>query len=475
QAGAPISLALQSLPDDDKTFLSQLNSLLAKAGGFAHPLPKAPLGSDQAVARLLTAYTVEKLKRAKPEQLRAHPAAMEFPGLVAGDAIIENRELSIDTAVPGWHSTGLYAAPGALIKVVFPEEEITKGYRVRIGCHADAIWHHEKWSRVPEITVSTKIEGRETRSANAFGGLIYIEVPEKTPGFPVKCTIQGAVGAPFFVLGKTTAVEWLKQRIKPGPWAELQCGRVILTIPSEHIRQLDDPTQVAKFWDDVVRLEDELSGIAHLRKRPERIVADVQISAGYMHSGYPIMTHLDVAGNVADLAKMQAGSWGHFHELGHNHQVGDWTFEGTGEVTCNIFSLYIMEKLCGKPPGQGHDAMEPARVARRLAQHLRGDAALKWDRWKGDAFLALTMYHQLRMGFGWEAYSKVFVEYRDLPKAERPKTDQDKRDQWMIRFSRAVGRNLGPFFEAWGVPVTEGALEQIKDLPAWMPEDWPQA
>jgi hypothetical protein len=61
-----------------------------------------------------------------------------------------------------------------------------------------------------------------------------------------------------------------------------------------------------------------------------------------------------------------------------------------------------------------------------------------------------------------------------FPKAERPKTDQDKRDQWMIRFSRTVGRNLGPFFEAWGVPVTAGALETIKDLPAWMPDDWPK-
>jgi hypothetical protein len=473
QAGATVSLALQSLPDDDKTFLPRINDLAKKAGGFAHPTPKTPLGSDQAVARLLTAYTVEKLKRATPEQLRAHPAALEFPGMVPGDALIENRELTIDTAVPGWHSTGLYAAPGALIKVAIPDDQVGKGYRVRIGCHTDSLWHHEKWSRVPEIAVSNKIEGKETRIANAFGGLVYIEVPDKTPGFNLKCTIQGAVGSPF-TLGKTTPAEWLKQRTKPAPWAELECGRVILTIPSEHVRALEDPTQLARLWDEVIRLEDELAGTGHLRKRPERIVADVQISAGYMHSGYPIMTHLDVASHVTNLARLQAGSWGHFHEVGHNHQSGDWTFDGTVEVTCNIFSLYVMEKLCGKPPGQGHDAMEPARVARRLAQHLRGDAAQKWDRWKGDAFLALTMYHQLRMGFGWEAYSKVFAEYRDLRSADRPKTDQAKRDQWMIRFSRTVGRNLGPFFEAWGVPVTADALEQIKDLPTWMPEDWPK-
>jgi hypothetical protein len=30
--------------------------------------------------------------------------------------------------------------------------------------------------------------------------------------------------------------------------------------------------------------------------------------------------------------------WGHFHELGHNHQDSIWTWECTGEVTVNFFS-----------------------------------------------------------------------------------------------------------------------------------------
>ena len=66
------------------------------------------------------------------------------------------------------------------------------------------------------------------------------------------------------------------------------------------------------------------------------------------------------------------------------------------------------------------------------------------------------MYIELQQGFGWDTYKKVFAEYRRLPDAERPKTDQEKRDQWMVRFSRAVGRNLGPFFQAWGVPTSAG-------------------
>ena len=98
----------------------------------------------------------------------------------------------------------------------------------------------------------------------------------------------------------------------------------------------------------------------------------------------------------------------------------------------------------------------------------------KFPRWKSDPFLALTMYHQLRTGFGWETYKKVFAQYRELPKTERPKTDDEKRDQWLVRYSRACGKNLGPFFEAWGVPTTESARKSIADLPGWMPADWPK-
>jgi hypothetical protein len=43
----------------------------------------------------------------------------------------------------------------------------------------------------------------------------------------------------------------------------------------------------------------------------------------------------------------------------------------------------------------------------------------------------------------------------------------------MMRFSRTVNRNLGPFFQAWGLPVTDKALASIASLPAWPKEEWP--
>jgi hypothetical protein len=207
-------------------------------------------------------------------------------------------------------------------------------------------------------------------------------------------------------------------------------------------------------------------------------VADVEISAGYMHSGYPIMTHLDAAKAMVDLEAMQKGQWGLFHELGHNHQQKDWTFDGTTEVTCNLFSMYIIEEVCGKPKGSGHEALTKAqdRVKAMVAAGVKpwGFAASEADKaaGAGDPFTRLVMYRQLVDAFGWEVFKKVFEEYRGLEKDAHPKTDDDRRDQWMVRMSKMVGKNLGPFFEKWGVPVSEGARESVKGLEAWMPEGW---
>ena len=93
--------------------------------------------------------------------------------------------------------------------------------------------------------------------------------------------------------------------------------------------------------------------------------------------------------------------------------------------------------------------------------------------WKRKPFLALVMYVQLQEAFGWEAFRTVFAEYRDLAEDELPKTDDDERDQWLVRMSRTVGRDLGPFFEAWNVPTTSEARASVADLPVWLPEDFP--
>ncbi|MGV3531211.1 MAG: M60 family metallopeptidase [Chthoniobacteraceae bacterium] len=477
QAGTTLSDALRSIPVSDTLLLPRMKALASRPEAAVLPTAEQPLKQEQALARLLLTRDLQLSKDAAPEAVRPHPAAQSFPGAVAANAPrVSDRALTINTKIPAWHSTGLYAPPGEVIRVQVPPNAATAGLGIRIGCHTDTLWHHSEWKRVPEITRTEKITTATAAIANPFGGLVYIDVPKGCSLGEVKVSISGAIEAPHFVLGKTRADEWLTRiRQAPAPWAELETPNIILTVPSSAIRSLENPEELMRFWDNAMNAIADLASIPRQRERAERIVADVQISAGYMHSGYPIMTHLDAGAVERSLSLeqlKQQGSWGHFHELGHNHQVSDWTFSGTGEVTCNLFSFYCSEMVAGLAPGEGHDAMEPNRVAERLKKHLATRA--NFQRWKDDPFLALIMYYQLRTAFGWEPYKKVFAEYQTLSRAERPKNDDEKRDQWMVRFSRTIGKNLGPFFQAWGVPTSESARASIQDLPAWMPEDWPK-
>ncbi|MBC8105914.1 MAG: hypothetical protein H7Z14_04940 [Anaerolineae bacterium] len=477
---ATLLRCMESLPNN--TFAGELRTL-AQADVMSLPVPSAerPLTNAAGLRKLQYTAHVRAIQKAEVDRIRAERSAKIFPGEVADWAPRIARNITIDATIPGWHSTGLYAAPGERIQVAIPgliPEGNYKGFQVRIGAHSDRLWDLAAWKRSPQVDRVFNIPepaffgtGKVTiEVSNAFGGLVYIVVPEGAASAKqLAMIVGGATEAPHFILGKTELKLWQQAlRTAPAPWAELQSDKIIITLPSENVRKLDDPTDLMKFWDRVADACADLGTIPRERKRPERYVTDVQISAGYMHAGYPIMTQLDAAPRFVDLASLQRdGEWGMFHEIGHNHQNPDWTFDGTGEVTVNLFTMYVLDTVCTNG-GKMHKAMSPESRAKAEAKY-KADGT-KFEQWKSEPFTALIMYKQLQEAFGWDAYKKVFAEYRELPEDQRPRTDDERRDQWMVRFSRTVGRNLGPFFEYWGIPTSEAARRSIENLPVWMPD-----
>ncbi len=470
QASATITAAARALPSNDATFLPKLSRLASNDKVATVPTPKTPVLKSDLGPRLAATFQAMTAKILPPEQVKPHPATRVFPGEVPPNMPRMACSLTLDTTVPAWHSTGLYAPAGGVVTVEIPESAAGKKLWLRIGSHSDSLWNLDKWERFPEISMRVQLAKPSTKAASPFGGLIYIEVPDKCDLGGVSVKISGAVVAPYFVLGKTKLADWKNRlRKEPAPWAELECSKVVVTVPSSFVRTLDDPEPLMKVWERIVELEDDLAGTIAERRRPERIVCDQQISAGYMHSGYPIMTWMDQPKNFTSKDALLKGNWGIFHELGHNHQSKLWTFDGAGEVTCNIFTMFVFDRLCGVPPGKGRVGLD--EVAKNYAKHVASGKS--FDFWKKEPFLALSMYVQLQDAFGWDAYKKVFAEYHAAPKEEQPTNDDEKRDQWMVRFSKAVGKNLGPFFQTWGVPVSQSALAEISKLPAWMPAGFP--
>jgi len=470
QSSTSVLLAARSSVPGDPLLAPRLQALRKAAGMAGQPSERDPVSTRTPLRRVALALDVDEAQRLAPDAVRAHPAAADFPGAVPADAPRVTRRLTVDLSVPGWKSTGLYAAPGERITLTVTGAP-PRGVALRIGAHTDALWHLAAWKRAPEITRTFPVRGERTAGAGAFGGPIYVTVPDNATG-KLDVTLSGGVEAPYFRRGETSPADWKSSnRLRPAPWAELQGEELILTVPSTHVRALEDPEALLKLWDQAVRAQEELVSRTE-RKRPERIVVDRQISAGYMHSGYPIMAPIDDTARLAvDEPRLRAeGSWGYLHELGHNLQSGEWTFDGTGEVTNNVLAMYVYPQVLKLPFDGGHPAIRN-RAARleRVRKHLAAGAP--FSTWKSDPFLALSMYIQLIDGFGWEPFQKVFAEYRSLPAGDRPKGDDQKRDQWLVHLSRATGRNLGPFYQAWGVPTSETARNSVRELPAWMPAE----
>uniref|UniRef100_G1RLV1 TRPM8 channel associated factor 2 n=1 Tax=Nomascus leucogenys TaxID=61853 RepID=G1RLV1_NOMLE len=325
-----------------------------------------------------------------------------------------------------WVSTGLYLLEGQNAEVSLSEAAACAGLRVQIGCHTDDLTKARKLSRAPVVTHQCCMDRTERSVSCLWGGLLYIIVPKGSQLGPVSVTIRGAVPAPYYKLGKTSLEEWKRQMQENlAPWGELATDNIILTVPTTNLQALKDPEPVLRLWDEMMEAVARLAAEPFPFCCPERIVADVQISAGWMHSGYPIMCHLESVKEIINEADMRSrGVWGPIHELGHNQQ---------------------------RPPER----------ERRIKAHLgKGAPLCDWNVWT-----ALETYLQLQEAFGWEPFTQLFAEYQTL--SHLPKDNTSRMNLWVKKFSEKVKKNLVPFFEAWGWPIQKEVADSLASLPEW--------
>ena len=284
-------------------------------------------------------------------------------------------------------------------------------------------------------------------------------------------TISGAVQQPYFDLNRHTDADWTSGlRDKPAPYAVFVSDNLIVSQRSSESAALTSPVGLMTWWNDVVGEQDWLAGRLETRVGAELINVDVQNSAGAAHSGYPIQAYDKHWVNLADFDYLStSGSWGDFHELGHNLQRGWWTFSNDVEVTVNIFSNYSKETMAAEPTTSGWGwSSDPVQVIQRATSDVSvgGTYSSKANRW--------SFWFQLADGFGWDAYRNVFRSY-ELESAGNPflpSTDQEEKDEWFIRWSQEVGYGMTAFMvDTWGLNVTQAAKDAVAGLglPSWMP------
>ncbi|XP_062409179.1 TRPM8 channel-associated factor homolog [Sardina pilchardus] len=377
--------------------------------------------------------------------------------------------ISAKTAgVEEWISTGLYLSPGMRTDIEFPSNIVGKGWKVQIGCQTDNIKHLDEWKRAPVVVERFPVDGNTVQVWNLWGGLIYLVAPPNCHVDNVKILVQKAVQAPYYKSGETTMNHWLQDiRNYPAPWAELEFENLVITLHSDFIRNLERTDLLAEQWDAVMRGVAELAAKPAKFPRKERFVADVQISAGFMHSGYPVMMFTSSAPDLLRL-KGKKDPWGPIHELGHNQQLSVWEFPPhTGEATNNLWSVFIGETVYGLEWGDAHGHLKPVRRQSRVQEYIKGGRKLEdWKVWT-----ALETYLQLQEKFGWDAFKKFFGAYHNMP--EVPKDKTGKMNTFVKTFSKVVNRNLTSFFKAWNWPVEPATESKLSSLPDW--RDHPMA
>ncbi|KAM9311792.1 TRPM8 channel-associated factor homolog [Gastrophryne carolinensis] len=295
---------------------------------------------------------------------------------------------------------------------------------VQIGCHSDDLSSAKEFCRAPVVVHKKVVLKEKVTISCIWGGLLYIIVKAGSQLGLTPVSVYGAEPAPTFINGR-------------------------------HL--------MLNQWDKFMAAIADLAAIPKKFPRPERIVADVQISAGWMHSGYPIMCHLQSAKELTDLENMKkAGLWGPIHELGHNEQRGPWEFPPhTTEATCNLWSVYVHETVLGIPRNEAHSALKPKDREDRIKQYLQNGAKLEqWSVW-----IALETYLQLQEVFGWGPFKCVFKDYQKMCNVSQDK--KVKMNLWAEKFSQVVNKNLAPFFKSWGWPIEETTFQKLATLPAW--------
>ncbi|MEI3797023.1 MULTISPECIES: M60 family metallopeptidase [unclassified Chitinophaga] len=474
----------------DTTAIS--NEIRAMFGNRQEPIipsPAHPLWKEDIKNRLT--YHVQNYLEMQRQQRHTdtgyiHPAGKIFPGEVSKTAQRVNEQVVIpikkgtqgllepDGVFYRWHSTGLYVAAGDTVSITIFPGCIPQQLKAQIGVHEDNLNHMDYYVRhYDNLTKTFELDKTTTTIFSPFGGLLMIKVPDTTSLTTINVQVNGAVKSPYFKSGVTSMADW-KNTIRnyPGPWAELATDKIILTVPSYRIRQLDDPEKLMKFWDEVMDADARLADIAPDRVHPERIIIDQQVAFGYMYTApHKIVAPDDESCTLMlDEAQLRSkGSWGHFHELGHRHQFWGIDFSGLGEVTVNLYTMYVYDQVLHKGLYNHENISSRQAVIDEVKNYMKGQPG--FDKFCEDPFLALKMYIEIIEQFGWQPIAEVFKKYRSLPASQYPVSEADKRDYWFTCISAATQKDLSLFFEKWQVPVTENAKKAVRNYPPWLPEE----
>ena len=162
----------------------------------------------------------------------------------------------------------------------------------------------------------------------------------------------------------------------------------MMQVPSEWIREFDDPATLMQDWDTAMDAVSELFGLPRIRpKSVLYLQADVMIRSGAYAPGYPQSNIIyDPYGKGKSshwlLKGPQFSSYVTFHELGHAHLFTK--FRGEVEAAVNLPYVAVLNKgfsvdldtAFGKSRDQESISLDQAAVMWMVTENMAGNPVL---------------------------------------------------------------------------------------------------
>jgi len=409
---------------------------------------------------LFTPMTVNSLHvQAETTQIEAQYEQREFD-LPATGSYWDEAKRERRSNQKNYMPTGIYVKPNEEVTI---EVSGTKKIRAIIGTHQ----YDKEWGK--EIDLSPGMN----KISSPNGGLLGFDNYQDTGTGKVKVT-QGGSPVPFFELGKHTKADWIVMMDKyPDAHAvQLKSEKAVLTVTQESAKKYivdQDPIPLLKKYDEMIRAQDKISGLSETDSNPlhrptHRIWAFVE---NPNKPDWGMYASLDgavftTAGNaIESTLNVNKFGWGQMHEAGHARQQDPWIWNdlrGMTEVTVNLYSLAAQKQLFPNQPTRLEKEGDYDRAFTYLKQTDKEYKNID------DLFVKLVMIWQLNLAYGEDFYPSLHKLYRELPKNQLPKTDEEKIQAFIYNTSKVAKQNVLPFFDQWGLKASEETRQKIEAL-----------
>ncbi|HUS01847.1 MAG TPA: M60 family metallopeptidase [Chitinophagaceae bacterium] len=370
----------------------------------------------------------------------------------------EAARLAQNNPASDFYTTGFYLPASTVMTVEVTAEIGTRLPTLLVGTYSryQASWNptsHTLTAGVNSIT-------------DAIGGILYVRFHNDNPSGRVRLKfISGMRPVPYYQLGRTTQADWVKMvdNINNVPDVQLVGNKTIITFSLVNARTYKNETQEAliKKADRVIAIEDSISGLfgsdpIDLPNVHKYLMTETDHPGYFMAATFYRTFYSSVTGGVPAILTADNLNWGPWHELGHMHQQGSWTWSELGEVTVNIYSIAV-EKAFGIIPTRLTSQNEWNNTITYLAlpeaeRNFNGSNASVWTR--------LCMFQQLKLAFGESFYHEL---HRQARRETNSPTTTDTRMRWFMLKACSISRkNLTSFFQKWGMKLsTQSATDAV--------------